>query len=103
MNELSPFAKVSYLEYFYFMKYLQGTDRAQQEMITRCLDDTLLGAEFAGSVSGFLGRILRANKGFLGQFAAFGPHLTPNVNFLIPGVYPIEKGLVLGYERGFYS
>jgi hypothetical protein len=41
MNELSPFAKVSYLEYFYYMKHLQGTDRAQLEMITRCLDDTL--------------------------------------------------------------
>jgi transposase len=61
----------------------------------------LLGAEFAGMVLGFMGRILRANKGFVKQFAAFGPHLTPKVNFLTPSVYPIEKGLVLGYERRF--
>jgi hypothetical protein len=35
------------------------------------------------------------------QFASFGLHLTPKVNFLTPSVYPIEKGLVLGYERRF--
>jgi hypothetical protein len=61
----------------------------------------LLGAEFAGSIFGFMGRILRANKGFARQFAAFGPHLTPKVNFLTPSVYPIENGLVLDYERRF--
>jgi hypothetical protein len=48
---------------------------------------------------GILGRILRANKEFIWQFAAFEPHLTPKANFLTPGVYPIEKDLVLGYER----
>jgi hypothetical protein len=49
-------------------------------------------AEFAGMVLGFMGCILRANKGFVRQFAAFGPHLTLKVNFLTPGVYPIDKG-----------
>jgi hypothetical protein len=58
-------------------------------------------AEFAGMVLGFLGRILRANKGFVRQFAAFVQHLTPKANFLTPSVYPIEKDLVLGYERRF--